>query len=415
MTLFIASLVLALAVSALCSLLEATLLSLTPSQVAELANRQPKLGAVWQRFKDNIERPIAVILLINTAAHTIGATMAGAQFELVFGDAGVLWFSLIFTYLMLQFTEILPKTLGVLYSRRLAPVIALPLELLVRLLSPVLWLVHLINRPFEGQARAARPTPTEEIAALAGLARLSRYISPHQERVIKGVTQLSDKRVRDVMVPFEQIAFLSTSQRPSEALVAAHLDPHTRFPVSEDADRNRILGYVNLKELMYLLHTDPTAATLRGIIRPVHFVTVEQPAGELMQAFIEHHEHMAIVQDGDGKTVGLVTFEDVVEELVGELEDEFDRLPRYLHSLTGGVWMVGGGLPVVELAQKTGLELPEALQGSTSAWLIRRLGRTPDPNETVRVAGADLTVRRIRRGCVFEVSISQTTTSSPTP
>jgi len=409
MTLFIVSVVLALAVSFLCSLLEATLLSLTPSQVAELTNRQPRLGALWQSFKGNIERPIAVILLVNTAAHTIGATMAGAQFELVFGDTGVIWFSLIFTCLMLQFTEILPKTLGVLHNRRLASVIALPLAFLVRLLSPILYLVHLINRPFEGRRRTEKPAPIEEIAALAGLARLSRFISLHQERVIKGVAQLSDKLVRDVMIPLEQITFLSTSQNPSEALIAAHLDPHTRFPISEGEDRNRVLGYINLKELVYLLHTNPTDGTLRGIIRPVHFVTVEQPANELMRVFIEHHEHMAIVQDGDGKTVGLVTFEDVVEELVGELEDEFDRLPRHLHPLTGGIWMAGGGLPVSELAQKTGFDLPDT-QGSTSAWLIRRLGRTPKLNETVRLADVEFTVRRVRRGCVFEVSISTAAT-----
>lgn len=411
MTLFILSVALALAVSGLCSVLEATLLSLTPTQVAELTNRQPRLGALWQRFKADIQRPIAVILLINTAAHTIGATLAGAQFELVFGDDGVIWFSLVFTFLMLQFTEILPKTLGVVHNARLAPVIALPLAGLVRLLSPVLYVVHLINRPFEGRRPAERPAPLEEIAALAGLARLSRFIGPHEERVIKGATQLSEKTVGDVMIPLEQISFLSTAQSPSEALIAAHLDPHTRFPITEGGDRDRVLGYVNLKELVYRLHTNPTDPSLRGIIRPVHFVTVGQPASELMRVFIERHEHMAIVQDAEARTVGLVTFEDVVEELVGELEDEFDRLPRHLHALSGGIWMAGGGLPAAELAQKTGLALPDP-RGSTSAWLIRQLGRTPKPNEAIRLAGAELTVRRLRRGCVFELSIS---TAAPRP
>jgi putative hemolysin len=122
---------------------------------------------------------------------------------------------------------------------------------------------------------------------------------------------------------------------------------------------------------------------------------------------------MAIVQGGDGETVGLVTFEDVVEELVGELEDEFDRLPRHLHPLAGGVWMVGGGVPAAELAQKAGFNLPDA-HGSTSAWLIRRLGRTPKPNEAVRVAGTEIMVRRVRRGSVFEVSVAPVGTRPPT-
>ncbi len=406
MTLFLISLVSALVISALCSLLEATLLSVTPSQVAELSQRQPRLGALWQGFKANIERPIAVILLLNTAAHTIGATIAGAQFEEVFGAGGLFWFSIVFTYLMLQFTEILPKTLGVRNNSRLAAVIALPLAFLVRVLGPIVSVLNLINRPFEGRGPAVKSSPLQEIWALAGMARLSRYIGPYQERVIQGATQLSGKLVRDVMIPVDQITFLSTALLPSEALVAAHLDPHTRFPITEGEDRNQVLGYVNLKELVYLLHTNPTDGTLRGIIRPVHFVAPDRPANELMSVFIERHEHMAIVRDDQQRTLGLVTFEDVVEELVGELEDEFDRLPRHVHALTQGLWMIGGGLPVVELAAKTGMSLPDAHQGSLSAWILRRLGRTPRPNESLRVGDTDLIVRRVRRGCVFEVTLA---------
>ncbi len=405
MTLLVAGVLLALVVSSLCSLLEATLLSLTPTQVAELSNRQPRVGAKWRSLKADIERPIAVILIVNTAAHTIGATVAGAQFELVFGDHGVIWFSLIFTFLMLQFTEILPKTFGVLHNTRLAPLIALPLAFLVRALSPIVYVVNLINRPFEPRREEGRATPLEEMIALAGLARLSRYIGPHQERVIRGAAALSDKRVRDVMIPVEQITFLSTAQSLNDALVAAHMDPHTRFPILDGEEEDRVLGYVNLKELVYHLRTNPADGGLRGVIRPVHFVSPDQPATELLRVFIERHEHMAIVRDDGGATIGLITFEDVVEELVGELEDEFDRLPRLLHPLSGGVWMAGGGVPVAELAERTGLELPDPY-GSTSAWLIRRLGRKPERNEIVRVAGAELMIRRVRRGMVFEVSIT---------
>ncbi|MHB8866741.1 MAG: CNNM domain-containing protein, partial [Pirellulaceae bacterium] len=123
MTLFIVSVSMALLISAICSLMEATLLSLTPSQVAELAHRQPKLGAIWQRFKANVQPPIATILLLNTAAHTIGASVAGSQFDELFGDEWILAFSLVFTFVMLQFTEILPKTIGVRYNREVARII----------------------------------------------------------------------------------------------------------------------------------------------------------------------------------------------------------------------------------------------------------------------------------------------------
>jgi putative hemolysin len=114
---------------------------------------------------------------------------------------------------------------------------------------------------------------------------------------------------------------------------------------------------------------------------------------------------MAVVQGADGQTLGLVTLEDVIEELVGELEDEFDRLPRMLHPLKGGTWMVGGGVPVAEMASKLGLTLADA-HGSTSAWLMRRFGHIPKPNEIYQEAGAEFMARRTRRGKVFEVSVS---------
>ena len=177
MTLFLTSVFVALLVSALCSVLEATVLSLTPSQVAQLSSRHRRAGAIWQQFKARIDRPIAVILIVNTAAHTIGATVAGAQFELLFGDEGLLWFSLLFTYLMLQFTEILPKTLGVHYNSRLAPLIAVPLAVLIRVLAPVVYLIHFINRPFERKRDQSQPAPLEEITALGWA---GATVQPHQ-------------------------------------------------------------------------------------------------------------------------------------------------------------------------------------------------------------------------------------------
>jgi putative hemolysin len=404
---FVVSVAAALAVSFLCSLLEAAVLSLTPSQVADLSRQQPRPGAVWQHFKSRIDRPIAVILIVNTAAHTIGAALAGARFEELYGGQGLVWFSVLFTYLMVQFTEILPKTLGVRYNRRLAPLIAYPLEALIRVLAPVISLIHLVNRPFDRRRGRGRPDTTlEEITALAGLARLADLIGPHQERIIRGASRLSGLAARDVMIPAEQVTFLSTSQSLTDAILADNLDPHTRFPVIEGADRDRVLGYVNFKEMIYRERTNPQDLSLRGIVRPVRFVGPDETAPQLLRVFVDQHEHIAIVRDAGGRTLGLVTLEDLVEELVGELGDEFDRLPRMLHPLSGGTWMVGGGVPVREVAERLGLPLPGA-EGTTSAWLVRQLGRAPKVNEAHRVGGAEFLVRRTRRGQVFEVAVTR--------
>ncbi len=404
MTIFIASLAVALCVSFFCSLVEAALLSLTPSQVADLSSRHPRRGAIWRRFKANIERPIAVILTLNTAAHTIGAAVAGSRFDDLFGDQWIWLFSLLFTFAMLQYTEILPKTLGVYFNQTIALWVARPLSLLVKLFTPVIHVLQFLNRPFEGRRAEKRaPSTLEEIASLAVMARDSQHIGPHQEQIISRATKLSQTTALQVMIPVEQVSMLSTAQSLVDALVAAHIDAHTRFPVCQDGDRNSIVGYLNFKELVYYMSTNPRDPGLKGIIRPVHFVEPGTPVSDILKAFVDQHVHIAIVRDPANRCLGLITMEDIMEELVGDIQDEFDRLPRHVHLLSGGTWMFGGGVPVGEVIAKLGGS-PVPAGGALAAWLAHQLDQPPKPGQTIRHEGLEFVVRRVRRGRIFEAS-----------
>ncbi|CAN0553547.1 unnamed protein product, partial [Laminaria digitata] len=254
MTLFIAGVLIALVISALCSVMEATLLSLTPAQVAGLSQQRPRIGRIWQGFKSDVERPIAVILLLNTTAHTVGASIAGAQFGKVFGEEHLWIFATVFTFVMLQFTEILAKSLGVRLNQPLAVLIARPLQLSTVVFRPVLWFVHLLNRPFEPAAKDGErgPSTVEEITALAGLARLHRQISPKQERIIATAPKLSEYLVRDLQIPVAEVAWLDASQSLAEGIKHARRYLHTRFPVCNSADIDDVVGYVNVKEMLFL-------------------------------------------------------------------------------------------------------------------------------------------------------------------
>lgn len=405
MTLLVTSLALALGVSFCCSVMEAVLLSLTPGQVAELERTRPRAGIVWKAFKADIDRPITVILLLNTAAHTVGATLAGGEFAVLFGDAWIGVFSAVFTFLMLQYTEILPKTLGVRFNVRLAGVLALPLDLLCRGLSPAVRTLRWINRPFERpRGGAAASIGIDEIPALAAYARLARIISPHQEKIIARAAMLSRKTIRDVMAPVAEVTFLSSTQTLHDAIVAAHMDPHTRFPVTDGGDRDRILGYVNFKELVCRVRTNPANPTLRGIVRPVKFLSESSSCDEALRVFIEERAHMAIVRDPEGRTAGLATLEDVVEELLGPRETDYERLPRTIHALAGGVWLVGGGAPLAEVAATAS---DSGLSGAATMdeWIRLRLGHTPTPDTRIPTAVHEIWVRRVRRGLVFEALV----------
>jgi CBS domain containing-hemolysin-like protein len=417
MFLFVASVVLALSLSALCSLLESCLLSTSPGQIAELENKHPRRGAIWQQFKKDIHKPIAAILIINTAAHTIGATIAGAEFERVFiksgqfGGQALVWFSIIFTLLMLQFTEILPKTAGVTYNKLLAPLIAFPLRWVVVALTPITATLNFLNKPFHGKHGEDPLQSVKEIAALAGQARTEEQISDHEEQIIQRALKLSDVRAGDVMIPMSQVACLSTDQTLQEAILTAHFDPHTRFPVCKNGDPDAILGYINFKELVFHARLNPNDPTLMGIIRPVFFAKPEVSLDDLLRRFTGEHNHIAIVRDGD-TSLGIITLEDIVEELVGELEDEFDRLPKMLHELRGGTWMVGGGVAVNTLGERLGVDLGESDE-NLSTYLARKVGDKLRPNQIIPVEGASFLIRRVRRNELFEAAVTLGDGESP--
>ncbi len=403
---------LAFSVSFVCSLMEAALLSLSPGALAALEERKPRIGKIIRGYKNQIELPVTVILTLNTIAHTVGATIVGAEVALLFGEKWLGISSGIFTYLMLQFTEILPKSIGVHFNAAIMEQAAVPLRGLIYVMHPVIVLLRFVNRPFERKQDSQPAATIDEIVALAGYARLANQISPKQADMIAGVTQLSRKTAADLMVPVEQITFLSSTHTLSDAIITAHLDPHTRFPVMEGSDRNRILGYVNFKELVYRMRTNPADPTLKGIIRTLRFVGEDAPCQALLKTFVDDHEHMALVQNPAGHTVGLVTLEDLIEELVGQLGDEFDMLPKMIHPLSKGVWIVGGGVPMRTLAEKLNNPGLEA-DGILSQWILARLDKPLAVDLRLRIKGLEFNIRRIRRGKVFEVLITPEAISAP--
>ena len=391
----------ALVISHLCSLMEAALLSLTPSQLAELHHDSPKLGSVAMNLKRDIDRPLAVILILNTAAHTIGAAVAGASFQELGYGAWMGVFSLIFTLLMVQYTELLPKTIGVRFNVRVMRVAARPLSVASLILSPLIRLTKLVNRPFEGRA-PKRPSAAEEISALASLARSNQVISSRQERIIRMVPYLSERTAADVMIAAADVAFLDASMSLEDSITVTGNDFHTRYPLCVGGDRNHIPGYVNIKELVLAVHHGKGEMKLSDIMRPIAFAEPDDTASKLLEMFAAQHCHMTIVRDpGTQVTRGLVTLEDIIEELIGDLDDEFDPLPRTFYSPRENLWVVGGGVPVTQLARETNLDLPRRAE-SVSNWFIRELGRQVKVGDSLTWKNAEFFVRKVRRSQVWE-------------
>ena len=403
---FAVSLACALFVSHLCSLMEAAVLSITPSQLAELRQKYPVIGDLAQNLKREIDKPLAVILILNTAAHTIGAAVAGASFsELGYGKyMGV--FSLIFTLVMVQYTELLPKTLGVRFNVTVLKVAVRPLYIATLVLAPLIKLTKIINRPFEGNA-PARPTPAEEISALAAMARSNQTISSRQERIIRMVPSLSEKCAEDVMIALEDVSFLDADMSLDDAINATGDDFHTRYPLCIEGDRSRVPGYVNIKEIILAVQHGKGDMKVSDIMRPIAFADSDDSASKLLEMFAAQHCHMTIIREAvSGKTCGLVTLEDIVEELIGDLDDEFDPLPRTFYAPGDNLWVVGGGVPLAQLARDTQLDLPRRAE-SVSSWFGRELGKQVKVGDRMVWKNAEIFVRKIRRRQAWEFHLKR--------
>ncbi len=315
----------AIIISAFCSIIEAVLYSVPQSQVEVMASSGKKSGLILKKLKKNIQQPITAILTLNTIANTMGAAVAGASAAVVFGEENLVWFSVFFTLIILLFSEILPKTAGVAYARILATWIAIPLNGLVKIMSPLIWLCQAVTHLIPRQEKEALVS-IEEIQAVAVLGRKSGEIEPQQEKVIANILKLQDKTVRQVMTPRTVVFSLSEHLTISEALKQKEQwSRHSRVPVF-DKDQDDVVGVVLSRNVLLSLSEGNKKQKLSELMQPVHFVPEAAPLNRILIEFFEQRIHLFVVVDEYGGVTGVISLEDIIEEIVGrEIIDESDK------------------------------------------------------------------------------------------
>lgn len=311
-------------VSCICSLLEAALYSLPISQIEMLAAQGRASGKILKRLHTDIQRPISAILTLNTLANTGGAAVAGAAFVGVFGPEREIYFTAAISLGVLIFSEIIPKTAGVVHARSLARVIARPIQWLVWIFAPFIWLNQFITRLIMLGAPAVPEVTSEEIEITAQMSRRSGAISPDQERVIQNILKLDELRARDIMTPRTVVHCLDRNLSLAEARQQSGSWVHSRVPLYED-ERENIVGMVLRRDAFNALADGHDQVKLSEVGRPVHSVPESARASQLLEEFIQRREHLFSVVDEYGGFAGIVTLEDVIEEIVGqEIVGEFD-------------------------------------------------------------------------------------------
>ena len=406
MLLFVISVSVVLVVSFLCSIFESVLLSVTRPQIEKLTHEGRSAGKLLTKFKQNIDVPIAAILILNTAAHTVGASVAGASYTTVF-DASTLWiFTIVFTLAVLLFTEIIPKTLGVTHTPRLATPVAHGIRWLTILLHPLVVVSERISRTLRKDSDSPVTSP-EEIRLMASLGRSEGVVGKRTAGIIVGATHLGDLRVSDVMLPREEVNFLSGTMGREDALALVSETGHSRFPYSPTGELDDVSGIVLVKELLQWKLRNGGDSIDWEVLRKEPLVVPESlPLPRLLRIYQESHRHMAIVVDEYGGVQGIATMEDVLEEIVGEIYDESDRPSKDIVERKDGSIFVKANVDLRKLCTALGLTWqPEHDVTTVGGLITERLESIPVVGDSIEWNGYRLTVLRADRQRITTVSV----------
>ena len=316
---------LALGVSFLCSLLESIILSITHSHVAVLAKTGSKSSRLLENMKENINKPLAAILTVNTVANVVGAAGVGAQAMKLFGSEWVAILSGLLTLCILIFSEIIPKTLGTVYWRLLAGPAVYMIRGLIYLTYPFVFLSNYFSKIFASENHQQKVS-RQEVVAMAEMGEDEGSIREKESDIIENLFNLNDVVAEDVMTP-RSVVFALQKDSTVGDVVGEHTPiAFSRIPIF-DKDMDDILGFVHRYDLVNKQAEDQFHIKMKDILEPIHTVKQEDSIASILDEFVRRRQQIFMVIDEFGTTTGLITLEDAIETLLGvEIVDEHDSV-----------------------------------------------------------------------------------------
>ncbi|MCH7855821.1 MAG: HlyC/CorC family transporter [Gemmatimonadetes bacterium] len=379
-------------ISSLCSVLEAVLLSVTHSYVEVLKDQGSKAGHYLHVMKQKIDEPIAAILTLNTIAHTAGATLGGWWAVRVFGAQVIVGFTIVLTLVLLTFSEIIPKTIGATYWKQLGAPAAHVLWWMVIVMKPILIPLNLFSQLLRGKKGST--VSRAELEVLAEIGYSEGTIDEDEWQVVTNVMGLGEVTLGEVMTPRTDMVAISL-ESTVEAAIGVMLDEgHLRLPVySESIDK--IEGLLVARDL-WRAHRDGVTE-ISQILRPIQFLPTTKLVEDLIPEMRDQRAKMAIVIDEFGGTAGLVTLEDLIEEIVGEIQDEHEEdEPLSFEDLDDGTVRIWGGVAVREVNDRLDLEISEEPHDTLGGYVFGVLNRIGRVGDVVELENAQLRITQMR-------------------
>ena len=316
MNAFILSVAFTVGVSFACSLMEAMILSTTVTEVEALKKRSPKRGQALEWLKTNLGETISAILTLNTVANTLGATVVGGLAAKIFGEW---WIGIIsggLTVVILIFSEVIPKNLGVAYREAIQPVAAVPMVMICRALQPITYLCNLSVRLFVRRQPVSETTSDEEIILLAERSAKEGKLTSAESRMIANALTLDDIRVSEIMTPRSVVHALDATVSVGEVFSQYKNIPFARIPVYHE-DLDHVVGLVRRRDLLKAKANDQDHELIGSLKQEAHFVPETVSGAAALQMCLKTHQQLLVVVDEFGSVAGVVTMEDIMEHIIG--------------------------------------------------------------------------------------------------
>jgi len=367
-----------------------------------------------KRLVTMLERPeqtLNVVLLVVLVSQLTSATLIGVLLEGTAGTLGVVLGIVLQIVLFFVIGEVAPKTFAVQHTERAALALT-PMLWFLTNFAPLRWLSSLLigiaNVVLPGRGLKQGPFVTEEdLRTMADVAANEDSIEREERRLIHSIFEFGDTVVREVMLPRPDMVAVDADDTIEEAIERAIERGFSRLPVCEDHSTDDIIGLVYLKDLVRRARAGEGANAVRVAVRPAIFVPEQKRVAELLREMRTKQFHMAIVIDEHGGTSGLVTLEDLLEEIVGEIADEYDVEMPSVERLADGSLRVPGRTPIDEVSEALGTELPDEEWDTVGGLILNLLGHVPEEGETVRFQGLELRTERVQGRRIASVRIAR--------
>lgn len=408
------AIVLLLVLSGFFSGSETALTAASRARMHRLAEEGSKRARIVLRLTDDRERLIGAILLGNNLVNILASALATSLFLAVFGDAGVVYATLVMTAVVLIFSEVAPKTFAITNTDRVALAVSQPLRLIIYVFAPVTAAVQFIVR-HTFRIFGLNVDDTQQVLSAHEELRGAINLHHHEGSVVKidrdmlgGILDLRDLEVSDIMVHRKNIVMIDVAQPNSEIIEQALASPHTRIPLWRDEQEN-IVGVLHAKDLLRALSSSgwrPEAIDILGIASKPWFVPDTTTLQDQLNAFLKQKSHFALVVDEYGVLMGLITLEDILEEIVGEISDEHDVEVAGVRAQPDGSVLVNGSVPIRDLNRAFDWNLPDD-EATTIAGLVIHEARTiPEIGQTFTFHGFRFEILRRHRNQVAQLRIA---------